>query len=132
MGDAELAMVNAFCLRLPQFSVMQVDDHEAEEYQRFDECEAENQGRLNAVVSARIAGHAFTCRGRDATLANAAQSRRYSEAYSCADVAKPFAQTRALGAAASRLLRKSGHRRKEHSRQSEAKTNQVTFHCFLL
>src|SRR5215467_6306899 len=78
------------CLwKLSQFSVMQVDDHEAEEHQRFDEREAENQGCLNAVVSARIAGHAFTGRSRDATLANAAQSRRYSEAYCRADVAKP-------------------------------------------
>src|SRR5262245_23359208 len=111
---------------------MQVDDHEAEEHQRLDEREAENQGCLNAVVSARITGHALTCRSRDATLADAAQPRRYSEAYSLAYVTKPCAQAGGFCGAASRLSRKGGHSAKQHRCQSEAKTNQITFHCFLL
>src|SRR5215471_5142526 len=131
MGNAELATGNVFISRgLPtsQFPEMHEDNHEGEKHQRFDEREAQNQGQLDAVVRARIAGHAFACSGRDATLADSAKSRRYSEPYARADVAKPLAYAGAFSSPA-RRLREGGQRRKEHGRQSEAETNQITLHC---
>jgi hypothetical protein len=116
---------------LSQSPEMHIDNNEAEEHQRFDKRKAYKQGYLNAVIRAWITSHAFASRRRDTPLAYAAQSRRYPEPDARANVGKSPANITAFSRRCWRL-RKRSHRRKERGHQSEAETNQVTFHCFLL
>src|SRR5262245_10083922 len=112
---ARKARLFTFCLG-PQSSEMDVDDHKAEEHQRFDERETQDQSQLNAVVRARIASHAFAGSRRDTPLADAAQPRRYPESYARANVTQTFADTATFSSASWRLSQRS-HRRKEHGHQ---------------